>query len=96
MQSNYYLAFFINKFYFFIIDLYKFIPKVLILPNHATLAPAKSQIYKEVNMIYLTKSYIIKEFEDRNQALDFIKQDLDHHKLNYKLIYKDVKKIWKC
>ena len=41
-------------------------------------------------MIYLTKGYIIKEFEDKNQALDFIKQDLDQHKLNYKLIYKDV------
>lgn len=41
-------------------------------------------------MIYLTKGYIIKEFEDRNQALDFIKQDLDQHKLNYKLIYKDI------
>ena len=41
-------------------------------------------------MIYLTKGYIIKEFEDRNQALDFIKQDLEQHKLNYKLIYKDI------
>ena len=41
-------------------------------------------------MIYLTKGYIIKEFEDKNQALDFIKQDLDQHKLSYKLIYKDV------
>ena len=41
-------------------------------------------------MIYLTKGYIIKEFENRNKALEFIKQDLEQHKLNYKLIYKDV------
>lgn len=40
-------------------------------------------------MIYLTKGYIIKEFENRNRALEFIKQDLEQHKLNYKLIYKD-------
>ena len=41
-------------------------------------------------MIYLTKGYIIKEFENRNKALKFIKQDLEQHKLNYKLIYKDI------
>lgn len=41
-------------------------------------------------MIYLTKGYIIKEFEDKNKALEFIKQDLEQHKLNYKLIYKDI------
>jgi len=41
-------------------------------------------------MIYLTKGYIIKKFENRNKALEFIKQDLEQHKLNYMLIYKDV------
>ena len=41
-------------------------------------------------MIYLTKGYIIKEFENRNKALEFIKQDLEQHKLNYRLIYKDI------
>lgn len=38
-------------------------------------------------MIYLTKDYIIKEFENREQALNFIKEDMDKHNLNYQLVY---------
>lgn len=40
-------------------------------------------------MIYVTKGYVLKEFESKEKALEFIKQDLDQHKLNYKLIYKE-------
>ena len=41
-------------------------------------------------MIYLTKGYTIKEFENKKQALEFIKKDLEQHNLNYKLIYKEI------
>lgn len=39
-------------------------------------------------MIYVTQGYKLKEFENKEKALEYIKQDLDKHKLNYKLIYK--------
>ena len=39
-------------------------------------------------MIYVTQGYKLKEFENKEKALEYIKQDLDEHKLNYKLIYK--------
>ena len=35
-------------------------------------------------MIYLTKGYTIKDFETREEALEYIKQHLEQHKLNYK------------
>lgn len=40
-------------------------------------------------MIYLTKGYKINEFENKDQALEFIKKDLEQHNLNYKLIYQE-------
>lgn len=38
-------------------------------------------------MIYLTKGYTIKDFETKEEALEYIKQDLEQHKLNYKLVF---------
>ena len=43
-------------------------------------------------MIYLTKDYVMKEFENREKALEHIKKDLDQHNLSYKLVYRDVQK----
>ena len=41
-------------------------------------------------MVYLTKDYVMKEFETKEKALEYIKQDLDQHNLSYKLVYRDV------
>ena len=41
-------------------------------------------------MVYLTKDYVMKEFESREKALEYIKKDLDQYNLSYKLVYRDV------
>lgn len=43
-------------------------------------------------MIYLTKGYTIKDFKTKEQAFEYIKQDLDQHKLNYNLVFQANKK----
>ena len=42
--------------------------------------------------MYLTKGYITKEFETKEEIFNHIKQDLDQHKLSYKLVFKTIEK----
>ncbi|MBE5758207.1 MAG: hypothetical protein E7345_04745 [Clostridiales bacterium] len=42
--------------------------------------------------MYLTKGYVTKKFETKEEIFNYIKQDLDQHKLSYKLVFKIIKK----
>ena len=42
--------------------------------------------------MYLTKRYRTKKFETKEEIFNYIKQDLDQHKLSYKLVFKTIKK----
>ena len=42
----------------------------------------KENSLKEKDMVYLTKDYVMKEFESREKALEHIKKDLDDHNLS--------------
>ena len=42
--------------------------------------------------MYLTKGYTTKKFETKEEIFNYIRQDLDQHKLSYKLVFKTIKK----
>ena len=42
--------------------------------------------------MYLTKGYVTKKFETKEEIFNYIKQDLEQHKLSYKLVFKVVEK----
>lgn len=42
--------------------------------------------------MYLTKGYVTKKFDTKEEIFNYIKQDLEQHKLSYKLVFKVVEK----